>query len=80
MTTLTSLTEAGPFQQPEPVDRVGSNAIVPEWIVCHATARSVADGIVVCPDRLLSTWSECLGCRFLEAADGDRDPERSCSV
>ena len=56
------------------------SAIVPEWIVCHASERNVADGIVWCPDGIFSTWGNCLGCRFLEGADGDRDPERSCSV
>jgi len=29
-------------------------AIVPEWIVCHASERSVVDGIVVCPDGIFS--------------------------
>lgn len=62
------------------LDSTVGSAIVPEWVVCHAAQRSVVDGSVVCPDGTSSTWTNCLGCRFLEGADGDRDAERSCSV
>lgn len=63
-----------------PRDSALGTGIVPGWIVCHARARSVVDGVVACPDGVFSTWADCLGCRFLDDADGDRDPERSCSV
>jgi hypothetical protein len=52
--------------------------VAPEWIVCNASARSVVDGVVVCPLGIFSPWAHCLECRFLEGAEGDR--ERSCSV
>lgn len=53
-------------------------AVAPEWIVCKASARSVVDGVVVCPLGVFSPWAHCLDCHFLEGADGDR--ERTCSV
>ena len=61
-------------------DSALETAIVPGWIVCHRSERSVVDGSVVCPEGIFSAWANCLECRFLEGADGDRDPERSCSV
>ena len=61
-------------------DSAVGTAIVPEWIVCHASERFPVDGVVVCPDGIFATLAHCLECRFLEEADGDRDPERSCSV
>jgi hypothetical protein len=51
----------------------------PEWIVCHGAARSVLDGVVVCPEGWLSPWRRCLDCRNFEASDDDRDRECSCS-
>ena len=57
-----------------------SIAMAPEWIVCDRSARSVVDGIVACPHGIFSQWGHCLGCRFLESTDGDREPERSCFV
>ena len=61
-----------------PADVATANA--PEWVVCRANARNVVGGVVVCPLDTFSTWEHCLGCRFLEVAEGDRDPERSCST
>jgi hypothetical protein len=55
-----------------------ATAVAPEWIVCKASARSVVDGVVVCPLGIFSSWAHCLPCQFLEGADGDR--ERTCSV
>ena len=52
--------------------------VAPEWIVCKASARSVVDGMVVCPSATFSPWVDCLECRFLEGSDDDRD--RTCSV
>lgn len=43
-----------------------------------ASARSVVNGVVACPLGSFSPWAHCLGCHFLEGADGDR--ERICSV
>jgi hypothetical protein len=37
------------------------------------------EGVVICPDGWFSPWLRCLGCRHLEAVEGDRDGERSCS-
>lgn len=54
--------------------------ITPEWIVCRESARAVVDGVVACPLGTFSPWANCLDCRFLEGAEGDRGPERSCSV
>jgi hypothetical protein len=61
-------------------DAALGTAIAPEWIVCKASARSVVDGVVVCPSGIFSPWAHCLGCRFLEGAEDDRDAARSCSV
>ncbi len=55
-------------------------AIIPEWIVCNASTRSVVDGVVVCPRGIFSPLAHCLECRFLEGAEGDRDSRRTCSV
>ncbi len=57
-----------------------SIATAPEWIVCGRRPRSVVDGRVACPNGTFSGWGQCLGCRFLESADGDRELERGCSV
>jgi hypothetical protein len=38
------------------------------------------EGVVVCPRGTFSPWTDCLGCHVLEAADGDRLFERSCST
>ena len=53
---------------------------IPEWIVCRARERSVAEGVIACPGGPLSPWPDCLACRFLESADDDRVRERSCST
>jgi hypothetical protein len=52
----------------------------PEWIVCHKAVRSVAEGVVICPQGAFAPWARCLSCRHLEVAEHDRDPERSCST
>jgi len=57
-----------------------SIATAPEWIVCERSPRSVVDGLVACPHGIFSQLGQCLGCRFLESAEGDRELERSCSV
>lgn len=54
--------------------------ITPEWIVCRASARAVVDGLVARPLGTFSPWTNCLECRFLGGAEGDRRPERSCSI
>lgn len=56
------------------------DAVVPDWIVCQASTRSVVHGLVLCPRGSFSAWAQCWGCRFLEGAEADRDVERSCSV
>ncbi len=61
-------------------DAPAEGPIAPEWIACGGSVRSVIDGTVVCPDGIFSPWAHCIGCRFLAGADGDREPERSCSV
>jgi hypothetical protein len=40
----------------------------------------VAEGVVVCPVGILAPWARCLSCRHLQAAQDDRDLERSCST
>lgn len=62
------------------VAAVAETAIIPEWIVCNASAHAVVDGVVVCPRGVFSPLAHCLECRFLEGAEADRDRARSCSV
>ena len=57
-----------------------ATAVAPKWVVCRANARDVVGGVVVCPLGTFSAWERCIGCHFLEVAEGDRDPERSCST
>lgn len=52
----------------------------PWWIVCQSAVRSVAEGVVMCPQGAFAPWARCLSCRHLELAEDDRDPERSCST
>jgi len=54
--------------------------VAPQWIVCHNATRSVANALVRCPQVAYVPWAGCLDCRHLEAAEDDRDPERSCST
>jgi hypothetical protein len=56
------------------------DTVRPEWIVCHSAVRSVAGGVVICPQGAFAPWARCLSCRHLEVAEDDRDPERSCST
>ncbi len=54
--------------------------MAPEWIICRGATRSVAEGVVTCPQGSFAPWARCLSCRHLEAAQDDRDAERSCST
>jgi hypothetical protein len=60
---------------------VGPAAIAnaPAWITCHRNTRSVVEGVVICPQGWFMPWARCLGCRYLEGAQDDRDRERGCS-
>jgi hypothetical protein len=54
-------------------------ANAPAWITCHGSTRSVVEGVVICPHGWFMPWARCLGCRYLEEAEDDRDRERGCS-
>jgi hypothetical protein len=54
-------------------------ANAPAWITCHGSTRSVVEGVVICPQGWFMPCARCLGCRYLEAAEDDRDRERGCS-
>ena len=69
MATPTLIRQAGTFP----------GAKAPEWVVCRGATHSVVEGVVICPEGSFSPWENCLNCRHLEAAEGDRDRERSCS-
>jgi hypothetical protein len=49
--------------------------MAPEWIACRGATHSVVEGVVICPEGSFSPWVRCLSCRYLEAAEDDRDRE-----
>ena len=54
------------------------DTVAPEWIACRGAVRSVVEDVVVCPRGWFAPWERCLGCRYLEAAEDDRDRDCSC--
>ena len=61
-------------------DDVEAAADGPSWIACRGRTRTVVNGEVDCPPGILAAWTKCLECRYLEAAEDDRHPERGCSI
>lgn len=60
----------------------GGTALIanaPAWITCRGRTRSVVEGVAICPQGWFMPWARCLGCRYLEAAENDRDREHGCS-
>lgn len=52
--------------------------MVPEWIACMGSVRTVERGLVICPRGDLVDWTRCAACRFLQTVDSERIPERDC--
>jgi hypothetical protein len=74
------ITPASDLHHPGRLIPTMPEVVAPQWIVCHNAVRSVADGLVMCPQGAYARWARCLDCRHLEVAEDDREPERSCST
>jgi hypothetical protein len=51
-----------------------------EWIACRGELHPVSFGTVQCPQGVAISVESCLGCHWLEDADGDRSDQSDCQA